>query len=80
MHVSVTGLDETGRAVTRGWHLVATKGDGQFVPTLAAAALVRKLAAGDVPPAGARPCIGLLALNDFFVETQGLHIAMQGES
>lgn len=79
MHVSVTGLDETGRAVKRGWHLVATQGDGPFVPTLAAAALVRKLAAGDVPPAGARPCVGLLTLSDFLVEAQGRHIMMQGE-
>jgi hypothetical protein len=79
MHVSVTGLDETGRAVTRGWHLVATKGDGPFVPTLAAAALVRKLAAGDLPSAGARPCIGLLTLNDFLLEAQGMHITMEDE-
>jgi NAD(P)-dependent dehydrogenase (short-subunit alcohol dehydrogenase family) len=79
MHVSVTGLDDAGRAMTRGWHLVATKGDGPFVPTLAAAALVRKLAAGDIPFAGARPCIGLLTMNDFLLESQGLHITMEGE-
>lgn len=79
MHVSVTGTDDTGRAVTRVWHLVATQGDGPFVPTLAAAALVRKLAAGEVPPAGARPCIGALALNDFLAEAHGLHITMAVE-
>jgi hypothetical protein len=76
MHVAVTGADDTGGAVTRVWHLVATQGDGPFVPTLAAAALVRKLATGDVPTTGARPCIGLLALNDFLVEAHGLHITM----
>lgn len=79
MHVSVTGFDDAGRAVRRGWHLIATEGDGPFVPTLAAAALVRKLAAGEVLPAGARPCMGLLALDDFLVEAQGMHITMARE-
>jgi hypothetical protein len=77
MHVSVTGLDAAGRVVTRKWHLVATQGDGPFVPTLAASALVRKLAAGHIPPVGARPCMGALTLDDFLVESQGMHITME---
>lgn len=79
MHVCVTGLDDAGRIVTRGWHLVATQGDGPFVPTLGASALVRKLAAGHVPPVGARPCIGVLTLDDFLDEAQGMHITMEVE-
>lgn len=79
MHVAVNGIDEAGRAVTRRWHLVATQGDGPFVPTLAAAALVRKLAAGDMPAPGARPCMGLLAVQDFAAEAEGLHITMEVE-
>jgi hypothetical protein len=77
MHVCVTGQDKTSQVVTRRWHLVATHGDGPFVPTLAAAALVRKLAAGEMPDAGARPCMGLLTLQDFLHEAQGLHITME---
>jgi hypothetical protein len=71
MHVTARGLDAQGRPVRRTWTLVATDGDGPWVPTLAAAALVRKLAAGDVPASGARPCIGELSLADFARETSG---------
>ena len=62
--------------MARTWHLVATEGDGPHVPTLAAAALVRKFAAGEVPFVGARPCIGLLRLEDFEREAHGLNIRM----
>jgi hypothetical protein len=75
MHVSVSGKAADGTACTRQWELVATHGDGPFVPTLAAAALVRKLAAGQALPAGAQPCIGLLGLDDFTAEAEDLSIS-----
>ena len=75
MHVSVRGLDAEGRGARRTWTLLATDGDGPFVPTLAAAALVRKLAAGQPPAIGARPCLGELTLDDFARETDGRHIS-----
>ena len=75
MHVTARGLDAQGRRAHRTWTLVATHGDGPWVPTLAAAALVRKLAAGQAPAPGARPCVGELTLEDFARETEGRHIA-----
>ena len=60
----------------RCWHLVATRGHGPYVPTLAAAALVRKLQHGDIALVGARPCVGLLSLQDFQRESTGLNIEM----
>lgn len=74
MHVAVRGRDAQAGAVARRWTLVATHGDGPWVPTLAAAALVRKMAAGEPVPLGARPCLGLLTLDDFAREVGGLHI------
>lgn len=79
MHVRVTGTGTDGAARTRTWSLVATQGDGPFVPTLAAAALVRRLAAGETYRPGARPCLGLLSLQDFEREAAGLSIAMKDE-
>lgn len=73
MHVSVRGVDRTGSKVTRTWQLVAIKGDGPFVPTLAAAAFVRKLQARALRP-GAYACVGLLDLEDFTREMEGLAI------
>lgn len=74
MHVTVRGRDARARTATRRWTLLATHGDGPCVPALAAAALVRKLAAGEPLPLGARPCIGLLTLDDFAREAAGLDI------
>ena len=75
MHVAVRGLAADGRPARRTWTLLATDGDGPWVPTLAAAALVRKLAAGEAPAIGARPCVGELTLDDFARETSGRKIA-----
>ncbi|MDN8618270.1 saccharopine dehydrogenase family protein [Variovorax ginsengisoli] len=76
MHVSVSGLRNNNVETSRTWSLVATHGDGPYVPTLAAAALVRKLASGDGLPAGAMPCVGSLSLEDFDEEARGLNIHM----
>lgn len=76
MHVSVSGRDHLDVLQQREWVLVAGSGDGPYVPTLAAAALVRKLAAGTLECTGALPCTGLLSLEDFMMERQGLDIQM----
>jgi hypothetical protein len=80
MHVTVTGDLAQGGKSTRTWHLLATGGDGPYVPTLAAAALVRKLQSGDTSFLGARPCIGVLTLADFVWEVDGLRIEMTDSS
>lgn len=77
MHLRVEGLDADGTLRSRLWHLLAIRGDGPYVPTLAAAALVRRLLEGALPQRGAMPCVGLLTLNDFVRETDGLAITMQ---
>ena len=76
MHVTAVGRCSAGLTVSRTWHLVATQGQGTYVPTLAAAALVRKLAEGTLTKTGAMPCLGLLTLEDFEREAQGLRITM----
>lgn len=77
MHLRVEGLDADGTARSRLWHLLAINGDGPYVPTLAAAALVRRFLEGTLPQRGAMPCVGLLTLEDFARETAGLAITMQ---
>jgi hypothetical protein len=79
MHVRVTGMNHDGATVSRSWSLVAAAGDGPFVPTLAAAALVRRLAGGAPFESGASPCLGLLSLDDFEREAAGLGITMSIE-
>lgn len=76
MHLRVEGLHADGTPRSRLWHLLAIRGDGPYVPTLAAAALVRRFLEGTLPQRGAMPCIGLLTLDDFARETDGLAITM----
>jgi hypothetical protein len=74
MHVRVTGTAAHGGQVTREWLLVAASGDGPYVPTLAATALVLRLAQGNGLPCGAAPCVGLLTSKEILAGTDGLAI------
>lgn len=72
MHVRIQGTDNNGQHAGRTWQLTALEGDGPYVPTLAAAAIVRRCLAGERLPRGAYPCVGVLSLADFDREMQGL--------
>lgn len=74
MHVELDGIGIGGAPLRRCWTLVATKGDGPYVPTLASAALVGKLARGEIAFRGACPCVGLLTVQDFIDAMHGLAI------
>jgi hypothetical protein len=74
MHVTASGISHEGRPVSRAWQLVATHGDGPYVPTLAASALIRKIAVHGLQFRGAMPCVGLLTLEDFVCEMRELQI------
>ena len=53
------------RPVERSWHLVAEGGDGAYIPSMAAEAIIRKLLAGVRPQPGARPGTHALELADY---------------
>ncbi|MBB4098590.1 DUF4166 domain-containing protein [Sphingomonas kyeonggiensis] len=63
----------TGSGVERRWTLIAEKGDGPEIPTLAAQLLAEEVLAGRVAP-GARDASGLLALDQFEPLFAGLAI------
>lgn len=79
MHVTVIGTDHHQQSIARRWTLVATNGDGPFVPTLAATAAIRLLARSELRVRGAWPCIDLLGLDDILVGTRDLAIRTQVE-
>jgi hypothetical protein len=62
MLVEAVGLDAAGEPVHASWSLVAAAGDGPAVPTLAALAVLRAIAAGEAPLPGARACVGVVDL------------------
>ena len=64
MIVTALGRDAENRPTQSSWSLVAEAGDGPFVPTLPALAVIRRLidpASEPIAP-GARACIGILPL------------------
>lgn len=65
MYVDMTGRAHDGRALHLRWTLVARDGDGPRIPATAAVVLARKLARGELPGSGARPCLDLFTLDEF---------------
>lgn len=57
--------ERDGRRVRLGWHMLAEGDDGPLIPSMAAAAILRKAARGEAPAAGARSAIGALSLADY---------------
>ena len=60
MRVAVTGQSGDA-AIRREWRLIAEAGDGPYIPTVAARALIRRL---DRVPPGARPCLAETTLRE----------------
>jgi saccharopine dehydrogenase-like NADP-dependent oxidoreductase len=67
MRVEAYGVDGDGRAVRAVWRLVAEPGEGPVTPSLPALAAIKAIAAGHAAP-GARPCAGVLTLEDIVAE------------
>src|SRR6185436_15543762 len=64
MFVEVFGRDGEDKPVRAEWTLVAPPIEGPVTPTLPALALARRLLDGDSIAPGARPCVGILSLED----------------
>ena len=65
MFVAVAGEGPAGEAVERSWELLAEGDDGPLIPSMAAAAIIGKVLAGERPAAGARPAVSDLELADY---------------
>jgi hypothetical protein len=74
MFVTMEGIDTDGDALSLTWNLIARDNDGPNIPCAAAIALTNKLAAGQVLPAGATPCMGFLSVEDLLEPLKGLSI------
>lgn len=72
MDITVRGVVQ-GQGIERRWTIVAERGEGPEIPTLAAQLLARRLASGELAP-GARPAHAELALDDFAPLFAGLAV------
>jgi saccharopine dehydrogenase-like NADP-dependent oxidoreductase len=74
MFVLLQGLDGGGALRRVAWHLLARRGHGPYVPAIASVILARRLARGEAPVFGARPCFEQFTLEDFLAEVADLDI------
>ena len=65
MYVEISGKDSNEQTHHVNWQLVAEAGVGPNIPTIAAEILIEKIAKGEFTP-GARPCVNLFSLDEFF--------------
>jgi len=79
MVVEAAGIDAAGQPAYAVWSLVAEAGDGPAVPTLPALAAIRALAEGRIAEPGARPCVGVLSLDEIEREFSRYRITTQLE-
>lgn len=74
MFVELSGPGRDGVRLRRVWELVARNNDGVHIPCLAAVCVARKLIAGRLPVRGATACVGLVSLDEYLAELEGLGV------
>ncbi len=74
MFVRMTGPDDDGRARTLTWQVVATENHGPYIPCAPVIALAQRIARGQAPEPGARPCMGLLNVDDILSVLKGYSV------
>ncbi len=65
MFMALDGFDAAAQRVRREWHLLAPGDSGPFIPTMAAAIIIRSVLAGERPAPGARSADGSVRLEQF---------------
>ena len=77
MFVELTGRHGNGTPQRLIWELTARSGDGPYIPTIAAALLVKKLKSGTLSATGAGPCLGFITLPEFLAEIEDLDVSVE---
>jgi hypothetical protein len=65
MFVALAGAGPDGRPIERSWHMIAEGDGGPLIPSMAAAAIIRRRVDGRRPAAGARAALRELELADY---------------
>jgi len=68
MHMLIKGRDKNQKEKIVRWFIIATNGDGPQIPTIPAIILAKKIIAGEIKTVGAKPCMGLVSLDEYMNE------------
>jgi hypothetical protein len=79
MHVFLDGTDAQGQPVSRRWFIIAGNGDGPQIPCVPAILLARKFARQAKLEPGAKPCVGLVSLEDYLAELASFSITTHAD-
>ena len=74
MYIILAGKGLDNRPLRLCWEIIARNNDGPKIPCLAAVAITRKLAAGRLNLTGAVTSLGLLTLEEYLAELEGMAI------
>lgn len=74
MYVQLSGSGHDGKMLRTRWNLVAEEGHGPQIPTIPSVILAKKLANGTLDALGAKACMGLFSLEEFFEEVNDWNV------
>ncbi len=75
-HMRIEGTDKDGQRLVRREWMIARSGHGPNIPCVPAILLARRIARGEGPSPGARPCLDLIALDDYLAALSDLDISV----
>jgi saccharopine dehydrogenase-like NADP-dependent oxidoreductase len=75
LHMIMTGVDEAGAAKRLRFILIARSDHGPYVPCIPSILLATRFAAGGTIAPGARPCLDLIALEEYLAALEGLDVS-----
>lgn len=72
--MEIGGVDDAGNPLHKHHYIVARQGHGPYIPCIPPIVIAKKLAAGEEIEAGARPCLGVITLDEYRAEFVDLDI------
>jgi hypothetical protein len=78
-HMFLHGRDKSGAPLTRKHWIIARQGHGPNIPCMPAILIAKRLASGASVAPGARPCLDLIALEDYLGALEGLDVSILSE-
>ena len=76
MHMFLSGIGQDGRPKSIRFFLIARSGHGPLIPCMPVIIMARRMAAGQLPEPGARPCLDLIDLPTYLGALHGLDISV----
>jgi len=78
-HMYIEGIGHDGTKLLRRHWIIARQGHGPNIPCLPVIILAKRMANGEKLPVGARPCLDLIALEEYLAAFEGFDISVSSE-